>query len=98
MLLPAIYMGLSFVVFNRLHIGYRIFHHVCIVPLCLYYLLGVFLKGPAVFSPRFLDSVIAYTWFSSLSGAYLFFCLMLLVAYIPFVVYKKIAGSAKRTS
>ena len=90
--LPAVYLGLSFVIFNKLHIGYRVFHHICVVPLILYYTLGLFLNGRGVFSSSSVESFISYSWFSSLSVAYLIFCLMFLIAYAPYLIFRKFRG------
>jgi hypothetical protein len=91
---PAIYLSLSFVLFKRMVIGFRIFHHICVVGLVAYYLLGWFSNGADVFESSLVVSNLAYSWFSGLAVSYLVFCFMLLTVYGPFAVYQRYQARA----
>jgi len=91
---PAVYFTLSFFVFNRLIIGYRLFHHICISFLMIYYLLGVIFKIEQVFNGPYAMSYMAYSWFATLAITYLVFCFMLFIFYMPYVVYKKVSNKS----
>ena len=88
-ILPAIYLFLSFIVFDKFVIGYRIFHHLCIVFLSLYFILGLIIQLPKILSNKGISEHLAYSWFSTLSTTYLFFLIMFSIAYFPYFMWKK---------
>ena len=92
-LLPAIYIGISFVLFKNQPLGYRIFHHICLVPLALYNLLGVVINFQDIYLGGTLESMLAYNWFSSLSFTYLFFS-----SYISLLICHSISTKRFTTS
>jgi len=95
-LLPAIYLPLSLYVFRTLPIAYRIFHLVCIVPLLIYFVLGLVTQLPKIFASKgVVEEFIAYSWFGSMSTTYLFFLIMLGVTYLPYWLIKKYKASRK---
>ena len=87
--LPVIYLSLSFLLFNRLVIGFRVFHHLCLIVLVAYYLLGLVSSAADVFDPSLVVSHMAYSWFSGIAVAYLVFCFMLLIVYAPYAAYQR---------
>lgn len=86
-LLPAIYMGLSFFIFNKQLIGYRIFHHICITPLVIYYLVGLVFQAKDVYFGSSLEAMLAYIWFENLSISYTLFLAMYSISYLPYMIY-----------
>lgn len=88
-ILPAIYLTLSFVVFSKFSIGYRIFHHFCMTSLCLYFILGLVIELPKILSRSGIGEHLAYLWFSSLSSTYLVFLIIFAMAYLPYFAWKK---------
>lgn len=92
--LPAIYLSLSFYVFRNLPFAYRIFHLACIIPLAIYFVLGLVTQLPKIFaSTGVVEEFIAYAWFGSMSTTYLFFLVMLGVTYLPYCLIKKYQAS-----
>ena len=89
-LLPLFYLGLSFSVFDKFNIVYRIFHHISVTGLALYYLLGLLINFKDIYFGSSVSAILSYSWFSSISFAYLFFCLLFLICYLPYSVYKKV--------
>ena len=94
--LPAIYLSLSFFLFNRLVIGFRVFHHLCVIVLVTYYLLGLVSSAADVFDPSLVVSHMAYSWFSGIAVAYMVFCLMLLITYVPDAAYRRFQARASK--
>ena len=94
MFFPAVYLFFSFPLFNRLVTGYRLFHHICITALTMYYLLGVISNTSDVFDKSYVVSHMAYGWFSGLAITYLVFCFMLFILYAPYAIYKKVQNKS----
>ncbi|RBP53710.1 hypothetical protein [Arenicella xantha] len=89
-ILPAIFLSLSFYVFRNFVIGYRIFHIICITSLWLYFALGLLIQLPTILSKSGIAERLAYQWFQSLSLTYLFFLMMFGVAYLPYYIVKRV--------
>lgn len=94
-LLPALYMALSFFVFRNLPIGYRVFFLACTVYLILYFALGLVFYLPEILSSKGVSKYLAYAWFSTMNSTYAFFLIILGIIYFPYFIYKKIQASKK---
>ena len=93
--MPLVYISASFYIFDKYPIGYRIFHHICLAFMALYYIFGLYLNMVDIYTDRGSLTFLSYSWFSSLPASYIFFLLMFFVSYFPYFLYRKIAMRSK---